>query len=143
MGVSADGHWQALATLHRYCRAIDHHDESALREVFSEDAVLTVRRPGGAGAESFLSGRNAVVPALASLFGRRSWARHWVSNELVEPGADGSLTISCYFRFLLAESSGAVEGLGDYEADLVPSGDRFTISRLAVSILEQAVRPVT
>jgi hypothetical protein len=142
MGVSAEDHWQALATLHRYCWAIDHHDESALREVFSEESVLAIRPPLGGAAESSVSGRDAVVRTLVSFFARRSWARHWVSNELVEAGADGSLKISCYFRFVLAEAAGAVEGLGDYVADLVPRGDEFAISRLEVSILEQAVRPV-
>jgi SnoaL-like domain len=143
MGVSAEDHWRALVLLHRYCRAIDHHDEPALRDVFSEDAMLVVR-PGHADAkESALRGRDAVVQALASLFARRSWARHIVSNELVERVEDGSLTISCYFSFVLADAPGRVEGLGDYEAHLVESGDRLAVARLSVSILERTARPVT
>lgn len=101
---------------------IDHHDAVALAELLDEDAVLLVLPPHRDGAASSRLGRDALVLALASLFSGRAWARHFVSNEMVEKASDGTLTISCYFRFVPAETTGRVAGLGDYEARLDAGG---------------------
>jgi hypothetical protein len=140
---SAIDPWRATAVLHRYCRAIDSSDEPALRDVFAADAVMILSGSEGAAPGMSLSGRDQIVPALASLFPGRAWARHFISNELVESRPDGSVALRCYFRFVLAQHAGTEEGMGDYDARLVEMDGRLVISSLTVSILERGVRPIT
>lgn len=135
---SSDIGWQARTALHRYCRAIDDHDAAALREVFTDDVVLWVGgRDGGGDARKSFVGRGIVVSMLSSLFEERLWARHVVSNELVEDGTDGSVEIRAYFQFLLAKSDSRVFGMGDYHATLRPDVGRLRISELSASLVDQ------
>jgi 3-phenylpropionate/cinnamic acid dioxygenase small subunit len=132
--------WQARSLLHRYCKAIDDHDTEALQEVFSDDVVLVVGDEtveDGKSARQSFTGRQTVVQILSSLFGQRNWARHLVSNELVEDRGDGDVEIRSYFQFLLAKPQSRVIGVGDYRAIMRPVGGRLRIREFAASVLDE------
>jgi ketosteroid isomerase-like protein len=135
---------RATAALHRYCRAIDEHDAAALGSVFSEDAVLLVDMAvdgtpeGGVQTHTF-EGRDAVVPILASLFEQRDWARHQISNALVEVDPAGEVTVRCYVSFLLVAGASRTQGVGDYTASLRDGDGSLLVTRLRVRILDEIV----
>ena len=127
----------ASALLHRYCAAIDTHDEAALAAVFSEDVVLAVAGAEGATEEQTFPGRETVVAILASLFAQRQWARHLVSNVRVEARADGTLDVRSYFQFFLGREDGTATGVGDYHATMRDEGGRLVISRISAAIVHE------
>ena len=132
--------WQARSLLHRYCKAIDDHDTEALHEVFSDDVVLVVgdeTAGDSEGAKQSFTGRETVVQILSSLFAHRTWARHLVSNELVEDRDDGDVEIRSYFQFLLAKPQSRVIGLGDYRAIMRSVGSRLWIREFSASVLDE------
>lgn len=138
--IGGDIGWRATAALTRYCSAIDQHDSSALRAVFSADAVLVVgpRKAVGSGPEPRrFSGRDSIVEMLSALFATREWARHLVSNVVVAPRADGALDVRSYFQFVQAYPSSTARGIGDYVATMRENDGRLLITHLAVSILDQ------
>ncbi|HVW45143.1 MAG TPA: nuclear transport factor 2 family protein [Amycolatopsis sp.] len=122
--------WRAITVLHRYCRAIDHHDAEALKDVFSEDAELV------AGEQTF-AGRDTVVEILASLFGQRQWARHSVSNPLVDVEPDGTVVVRSYFHYVLSREPDATLGLGDYHVRLTEVDGNLLITRFHAAILDE------
>ncbi len=139
--------WQASTVLHRYCEAIDRHDADALRDVFSEDVVLLVAgdtgegdEGGDAGRRSF-AGRDTVVAILASLFEQRLWARHLVSNVLVDAADDGELAVRCSFQYLLAKADSRAIGVGDYRATMREVDGRLVMTRFSATVLDEVDVP--
>jgi ketosteroid isomerase-like protein len=132
--------WRASTVLHRYCAAIDQHDAAALAEVFGKDVALVVGG-GDAGAEQSFTGRDTVVTILASLFEQRRWARHMVSNVVVEPGTDGTVAVRSYFQFVLGLDGAVASGVGDYDVTMREEEGRLVITRFSAAILDQATTP--
>jgi hypothetical protein len=122
--------WRATSVLHRYCGAIDQHDAEALKDVFSEDVVLV------AGEQSF-TGRDTVVEILSSLFAQRQWARHSVSNALVDTEPDGTVEVRSYFQYVLSRVADATLGVGDYHVRMSEVDGRLVITRFHAAILEE------
>lgn len=131
---------RATTALHRYCRAIDEHDATALTAVFSADTVLLVDMAAESGVQTHtFEGRDTVVPVLASLFEQRDWARHQIANALVDVAAGGEVTVRCYVNFLLVAGPKRTQGVGDYTASLRESDGLLLITRLRVRILDEIV----
>ena len=138
--------WQARSVLHRYCRAIDHHDASALGDVFSDDVVLVVEGQSVEGGEDqplSFAGRATVVQILSSLFEQRRWSRHFVSNELVEDRDDDEVEVRSYFQFVLGKEEGRVIGVGDYRAVMRPVDGSLRICEFSASIVDEVEVPST
>jgi ketosteroid isomerase-like protein len=134
----AETGWSASTVLFRYCRAIDSHDATALAAVFSEDVALVV---GAGDATQTFAGRDLVVSLLASLFEQRRWARHMVSNVLVDVNADGSLAVRSSFQYVLAKDGENAMGLGDYEVTMREIGGELLITVLSAAILDEITVP--
>ena len=123
----------ASTMMYRYCRAIDDHDATLLRGVLADDCVLVV-------GEHRIEGGDTVAAVIGGLFTERDWARHCVTNLLVEEATASSVTIRAYVQFVM---SGAVRtsGLGDYRATMSRDGEGLRLSSLEVIILDQVVTP--
>ncbi|KJE23364.1 SnoaL-like domain [Frankia torreyi] len=136
--------WRAGRVLYRYCRAIDQGDAGALREVLAPDAALVVAGgtvEGGPGSEQVFAGRDTVVDILASLFDQRQWARHLVSNLLVDVEPDGSVDVRSYFQYWLGRADGTAHGVGDYHVTMREADGRLAITTLSATILEEITLP--
>jgi ketosteroid isomerase-like protein len=136
--------WRASSLLHRYCRAIDNADPKALEDVFSEDCVLVVSGTtdeGGDGREQSFPGRDAVVQILSSLFAQRQWARHLVSNVIVEAQADGAYEVRSYFQYWMGRGSETTSGVGDYHASMREADGHLVITRFSAAIVNEFTVP--
>lgn len=117
----------ARATLHRYARAVDARDESALAAVFTED--VTFERVDG-----IREGRDTVLAFYRTVFdGPTTWSKHMVTNVIVEPQRAG-LAVTAYFQAVSRTADDAVTVFGEYDDLLVPDGDGLRIARKRVDV---------
>ncbi|WP_255649300.1 nuclear transport factor 2 family protein [Frankia sp. ArI3] len=96
---------------------------------------------GGPGSEQVFAGRDTVVDILASLFDQRQWARHLVSNLLVDVEPDGSVDVRSYFQYWLGRADGTAHGVGDYHVTMREADGRLAITTLSATILEEITLP--
>jgi predicted SnoaL-like aldol condensation-catalyzing enzyme len=129
--VGAEARAEAHDVLVRYCEAIDDHDTEALKAVLADDVLLTT-------GEHRWIGKENVVDFLTSLFSSRKWARHAISNVLVEQNEKGDLVVKAYFQFVIASDVHTL-GLGDYVAVMRSQDDRLLLTSLNVQILESFI----
>lgn len=121
----------ASTLMYRYCRAIDDHDASLLRSVLADDCVLVV-------GEHRIEGGETVASIIGGLFTERDWARHCVTNLLVEGNTDDTIAIRAYVQFVMAGAE-RTSGLGDYRASMSRTAEGLRLTSLEVIILDQVV----
>ncbi|GAA1203654.1 nuclear transport factor 2 family protein [Prauserella alba] len=125
----------ARATLHRYARAVDTRDETALAEVFTTD--IAFERVDG-----LREGRGTVLAFYRSVFaGPTVWSKHMITNVLVEPSGD-DLAVTAYFQAVSRTADDAIAVFGEYDDLLVRRGDGLRIARKRIDVQQTfAVEP--
>jgi uncharacterized protein (TIGR02246 family) len=119
---------RARDVLHGYCRAIDMHDEDALRDLMTEDVAFVT------GTWS-CKGVDAVSRRLSAVFQQRKWARHFITNTMVRSTPDALVLVRSYFQFVLAGET-RTTGFGEYSATMHRAGDQLLLGKLEVAITD-------
>jgi len=78
------------------------------------------------------------VSLLASLFEQRCWARHMVSNVLVDADPGGDVRVSSYFQYVLGREASRTSGVGDYRVTMRDIGGELLITTFSATILDES-----
>ncbi|MBB3661309.1 MULTISPECIES: nuclear transport factor 2 family protein [Prauserella salsuginis group] len=117
----------ARTTLHRYARAVDTRDDTALAEVFTADVAFER-------VDGLREGRDTVLAFYRSVFaGPTVWSKHMITNVLVRPRGDG-LAVTAYFQAVSRTADDAIAVFGEYDDLLVPDGDGWRIARKRIDV---------
>jgi 3-phenylpropionate/cinnamic acid dioxygenase small subunit len=80
-----------------YTWIIDHGQRDRLTEIFTNDAVFTMRDIRGEGSERSFDGIDQIIAKIESSLGRVSISQHLISNQQVEIDRNNA-TCGCYLQ---------------------------------------------
>lgn len=120
-----------------YAWIIDHGDRHRLSEIFTSDAVFTLRDIQGGGSERQMAGIDDIVAKIDGSLGRLSISQHLISNQQVQIEGD-TATCGCYLQAQHTQR-GTPGGdnyimAGRYEDELSRTTDGWRITQRTLTI---------